>query len=806
MFEVMKRDGRIEKFNPIKIEKVVNTCKDSLDLSLDNFYNKFQIGLKSGIKTSEIQRTLINTAISMIQSEKNKRNWSIFANRLILVDFKKQMKVDREFKYKVPVNKFGVFEKFEDYIQHLQKYVKKGIYSEKLLSIPKDVLEVTYNKIFIENWINPLWNIKHMQTQKFINTYLVEVNNKPIEIPEEVWYLQSLLGFLPSYEQYLISKEEYINKVLEFYDHLSNFRIIPATPQMLNLRKSNGNLSSCFITNVDDSTESITEVAKIVTEISRNGGGVGLDLTLLRPSASAIRNNFGKANPIVAWMKLYEVIIRVFNQLGKRAGSLTPALKIWHKDSLTFLDAINLDISSDPTMTPKDLNIQVVIPGIFWKYHNQRKPWYVYDRHEIVDILEHKDLDLYEAITDEEYERILKDLEKLIEENKLKNYRKLKTTEVLKKIMYYFSRKGLPYLVFEDNVNKYSSFTEKIQCTNLCVENFSPFDIRKEMIHTCNITNVNILQLAKDGYFEDDNKLKNFIFLLYEYMDNLLDITTNPVEQSRNHNQYYRTVSAGFLGLADMFVYYSLKDNKYYGYKYKTRARDDSTLDLIDRTIGKFAIYAVYASILLAKDRNPCLAYVEGKTKYHKNIILGRYNLGDLTEPTNDYFKLHEKFGNIIEDISSNLKEYGIRNSMLLNCPPNTSTSILAGVSAGVMPQYSDIHIEDQQTGLFVNFVEYYDNLLLYDIYTTNFTNMQDYESLINVIAQIQKWIDSGISFELVVNHNYFKSSEELTILYLNIIKLSHKLGIKALYYWRHIIDDIDVSSGQKVECESCSN
>jgi len=810
MFEVIKRDGRVEPFNPKKIEKVIKVCAQGLNIDLKKFEEKLALFLKPRMTTWEIQHNLITAAISLIVTEENKEDWSRFANRLILVDFKKEIRVRREKKYKTDVTRYGFFVKFEDFYRFLKEYIDKGIYSKLFLKIPKEVMEELYYTIFDkDNFSNPLWNkAKHMQTQKFIKSYLTEENNFPIELPEEVWFLQSLLGFLPSVLNYGRDWNYYKQKVLKHFEYLSEFLIIPATPQMLNLRRAKANLSSCFILDVNDNTESIVHTQSQIAQISRNAGGVGLFIGKLRPSGSWIKGNKGKANKITDWIKIYEATVNAFNQQGKRKGSITVALPVWHKDIIDFLEVIDLDIGEIPKKSP-DVFTQVVIPDFFFKYVNENKPFYLIDIYEITHILGRKDLDLIE-VYGEEAERRYNEIVKLIEEGKVQNYRKVNPREILRKIFYYWGRKGLPYIFFEDNANKPSPFEEKIYSANLCVENFSPFrntnpedlycipDGELGYIHTCNITNVNLLKLYKEGYLKDLQKLKEFVFHLYEYMDNLIDITDLPVKESKKHNSLYRTVTAGFMGLADLFVAKSVEDGKYYGYRFTSRrANPEDTLSLIRETFGRFAFLAVLASTELAKERGKAQAFE--RTKYSNGIVLGRYHLKEEKDRT----LIKELIGDEnLKRLEENLTSYGIRNTLLLNCPPNTSTSILAGVSAGIVPAFSLTQVEDQQTGLFVNFVLLYQYKWFYDTYT-NFSSFEDYEDLTTVIGEIQKFIDSGISFEITVNHNHFDTPEKLTRLFALVLKVSRQKGIKALYYWRHILKDKTVGIE---ECESCAN
>jgi len=819
---VIKAGLRKEPFDFTKIEKVVKRAAEGLNVDVQKLYQKLSLPQRGEVKSTEIQRSLVAAATALVVTEENKEDYSTLAARLLLVHFKKQMRLKRqrflaqklglsEEEAKRLVNRYGLFERFEHFALHVRELVKKGLYHpllEKLLSLP--ATKELYEELLGKGFKNPLWQkgVRHSQVQKFIRSYLIEEGSEPVELPEEVWFLQSLMGFALSLK--LKGEEHFKRRVRDHFEHLAGFRIVPATPQMLNLRRAKANLSSCFILDVKDNTESIVHTQSQIAQISRNAGGVGLYLGRLRPSGGWIKGNPGKANKVTDWVKIYEATVNAFNQQGKRKGSITVALPVWHKDLLDFLEVIDLDVGEIPKKSP-DVFTQVVLPEFFFRYHNQKGYVWLIDHHELTEVLGRKDLNLVEA-SGEALSRRYDEVFRLAEEGKLKNAKKVSTAEILRKIFYYWGRKGLPYVFFEDNANLYSPFEEKVYSANLCMENFSPFnntdpddlycipDEKLGYVHTCNITNVNLYRLYVDGILFDDEKLKNFVEHLYEYADNLIELTDVPVKESKRHNHRYRTVTAGFMGLADVFVLHSLKTGRYHGYRFKTRkGKPEDTLSLIDKIFGRFALFAVEASVKLAAERGRAPAFKD--TRYKDGVILGRYDLKDpKTRQKLDALVGKEGFS---QKLYLELKKHGIRNTLLLNCPPNTSTSILAGVSAGVMPVFNVVHVEDQQTGAFVHFAPLYKNALLYDPYA-RFCSIEDFDSLTDVVARIQSWIDAGISFELVVNHNCFDTPEKLTRLYASVLSFARKKGVKGLYYWRHVLKDKSVTSVE--ECESCAN
>jgi len=355
--------------------------------------------------------------------------------------------------------------------------------------------------------------------------------------------------------------------------------------------------------------------------------------------------------------------------------------------------------------------------------------------------------------------------------------------------------------------------------TGNCVESFSPFkntnpenekpnEQVKELgyIHSCNLFSLNLPNLYENGILFDDKKLKEVMRLVVRYMDNIIDISTPPVEEIRNHNKLYRTIGIGFIGFADLMVKLSIDNNKLYTYRFTKKSNKnenlrkeykDRIMNLVKKVFGRIAFYSIYASVELAKERGAFKKFKD--TKWNKGILLSRYDITKLS--IND---IQEIFGNIplcdIQDIVSAITKVGIRNSMLLNCPPNTSTSIYAGVSASILPVFNLFSMESQKNATYLTFPKYVEFPLFYDIYSQY--DLEDMKDIIEIIAEIQKYIDSGISFEYPININIIKK-ENLPEYMFTIFKLSNELGIKALYYGRPITTQ---GKKEKDSCVACAN
>jgi Ribonucleotide reductase, alpha subunit len=136
----------------------------------------------------------------------------------------------------------------------------------------------------------------------------------------------------------LKKKEKRLSIAKEIYNEIAGRKISLATPILINLRRPNGNLSSCFVSAVDDSLDSIFYNVNAIAQISKNGGGVGVNLSRIRATGSEIKKTPNASGGVIPWIKIINDTAVAVNQLGKRAGAVTAALDIWHLDIEDFLE------------------------------------------------------------------------------------------------------------------------------------------------------------------------------------------------------------------------------------------------------------------------------------------------------------------------------------------------------------------------------------------------------------------------------------------------------------------------------------
>jgi ribonucleoside-diphosphate reductase alpha chain len=555
--------------------------------------------------------------------------------------------------------------------------------------------------------------------------------------------------------------ETRIKFVKEVYNALSLRKISLATPFLANLRKG-GNVASCFIIAVEDDIDSIFDNIKRVALISKNGGGLGIFLGYLRSKGDDVNGYENAAGTVVQWIKILNDTLVAVNQGGKRAGAGTIALPIWHNDILDFLDM--QAEHGDPRMKAYDVFPQVCIPDIFMERDRNKEPWVTFSPFEVKKKLGIDVRGLHGQAFTDAYLKI----EKAAEAGVLTITRKFNNArDLMKIIMRIQFETGLPYISFTDTINEYNPNKGDtnghvgIPCVNLCTESFSNVK-PDELGHVCNLASIVL------GNIKDMKELGKISALTTRILDYGISLTNAPDTITGAHNQRYRTIGIGLQGLHDHLAkeYLNFRD-----------------LDYIREIAECVEYHAALSSVELAKRFGSFDAFEHSEWKNGNRVskfaehASGKYDWAYLQEQIN---------------------QFGMRNSQLTSPAPNTSTSIYMDSSASVLPVYDAFLSEDNKNGKLVVVAKFLkDNPLAYGKTFSKHTATE----IIDVVAELQKFIDTGCSMELIFDQR--KESFNAKELY-DAIHYAHSKKLKAIYYIRTIKKNATVDSAIKAEEENC--
>ncbi|MEH2392842.1 MAG: ribonucleoside-diphosphate reductase subunit alpha [Nostoc sp.] len=735
---VIRRDGSTTPLEINKIRTVVNWACCGLSTNSIALEAHLTTRLRPGITTREIQDNLIRCALDLCSPEEP--DWRQVAGRLHIWSLWKEITVSRGYQYGY-------------YARTVHFKVLEEQYDRRILTYSPEELEIA------NTWINPDWDADYDYAGAVLLTKRYLLAN---ELPQEAFLTCALL---------IASVETPDNRLIwakQFYEALANRQISLATPILANLRIPNGSLASCFITAMDDNLESIFGGIHDAARISKNGGGVGVNLSRIRATGSWVMGKANASGGVVPWIKLLNDTAIAVNQGGRRAGAVTVSLDVWHMDLPEFLEMQTE--SGDGRRKAYDVFPQLVVSDEFMRRVAADTEWTLVDPYEVRIRL---GIELA-TLWGEAFERAYLQIEASLD-NSITLYKRVNARLLLKQVMRTQLETGMPYLWFKDTANRANPNQHQgyIPGGNLCQESWSNVKPGEEA-HTCNLVSINLANLENEQRAE-------ICQIAVRILDNTIELTSPPFAASATHNAKYRTIGVGCMGLADWLA---------------KRHLTYTHLQEISDLFEDIGYYCTAASMELAKERGAYPAF--GGSEWSKGHLIG-------AKPV-DWFKQHASLPERFLQLSQDIKQHGIRNSHITAIAPNTSSSLVQGCTASVLPVYSKFFYDLWAKGSVPIAPPYIRDHLWF--YVENKT--LDQKKVVRAIATIQQWIDTGISMELLFNLNagvYFPDEPDRSLTALDIFEtlmLAWELGCKAIYYIRTVQKDSFKESNE--QCVACAN
>jgi ribonucleoside-diphosphate reductase alpha chain len=733
--EVIKRNGRSAPLDVTKIRKVVNWACAGKDVNSIALEAGLKTRLRHGITTREIQDNLINCALEMCNE--NEPDWRYVAGRLHIWSWWKDTLASRGYNY-------------GNYAQTVKNFLEQEKYDRRILTYSEAQLQEA------NRWINPDWDLDYDYAGTVLLTtrYLL-----PEELPQEAFLTCALL--LAMVEK----PENRLNYARQFYQEIASRRISLATPILANLRVPHGSLTSCFIVSIEDNLESIFQEITNTARVSKNGGGVGVNVSRIRATGSSVMGKKNASGGVIPWIKLLNDTAIAVNQGGRRAGAVTVGLDIWHLDVPEFLEMQTEN--GDQRRKAYDVFPQLVIGDEFMRRVEHKQEWTLVDPYEVKENLGIELASLWGQEFDEAYRLVEANLERQIT-----LYKKVNARDLFKQIMRSQVETGMPYLAFKDTINRANPNKHDgyIPGVNLCTESFSNVSPDK-YAHCCNLVSLNLANIEAEN-------LESVCSLAVRILDNTIEITQPPFADAKQHNERYRTIGVGAMGLADWLAKQKLT--------YKN-------LEQISHLFEDIGYYCTSTSMLLAQERGAYPAFAG--SDWSQGLLIG-------CKPV-EWFEEHAHDKPRWRKLAQDIQQFGIRNSHITAIAPNTSSSLVQGCTASVLPVYSRFFYDKWAKGTVPIAPPYINEQFWF--YQEN-KNLNQIE-VVNAIATIQQWIDTGISMELLFNLNqgvYFPDEPDRAIkakdIFATLVQ-AWKKGCKAIYYVRIVQRD-----SFKEECTACAN
>ena len=559
--------------------------------------------------------------------------------------------------------------------------------------------------------------------------------------------------------------------VKRFYDMLSKLQVTMATPTLSNARKPYHQLSSCFIDIVPDSLNGIYRSIDNFAKVSKFGGGMGMYFGKVRASGSAIRGFEGAAGGVIRWIRLANDTAVAVDQLGVRQGAVAVYLDVWHRDLPEFL---NLRTNNgDDRMKAHDVFPAVCYPDYFWEQarDNIEGDWYLMCPHEILTVKGYALEDCYGEAWKEKYLDCVQD-------DQIKK-RVVPIKDIIRLIIKSAVETGTPFTFNRDHVNRMNPNGHKgmIYCSNLCTEiaqNMSGIEEVEERVETVNGETV-VVTVTKPGEFvvcnlaslslghlnvEDGEEIADITKCAVRALDNVIDLNFFPVPYAKINNEKYRPIGLGVSGYHHMLA------------KQGISWESEQHLQFVGDVFSKIHYAAIEASSEIAKEKGS-YTYFEGS-----DWQTGKY-----------FDKRHlktEKWNQLREKV----KQQGLRNAYLLAIAPTSSTSIIAGTSAGLDPIMNRYFLEEKKNGLMPRVAP---ELSMETFWYYKNAHYIDQKWSVRACGVRQRHIDQAQSMNLYITNEYtFRKVLDLYI-------LAWEEGVKTIYYIRSKSLEVE-------ECEVCSS
>lgn len=787
MISILKRNGRREALDISKIQKYTSAAVKGLtNVSQSELEVDAQIQFRDGITSREIQETLIKTAVDKIDIDSP--NWTFVASRLFLYD---------------------LYHRVNGYTGYgpLKEYFERGEAAGRILLGLRD----KYDMEELDKYIEPERDLQfnYLGVKTLYDRYLIkDKHGDPIELPQHMF--MAIAMFLAQNET------DHMGWAKKFYDMVSKFEVMLATPTLSNARTPRHQLSSCYIGSTPDNIEGIFDSYKEMALLSKFGGGIGWDWTQVRSMGAAIDGHKNAAGGTVPFLKITNDIAIAVDQLGTRKGAIAVYLEPWHMDVNDFLDLKKN--SGEERRRAHDLFPALWINDVFMQRVQDDAIWTLFDPDQTKELTE-----LHGEAFAKRYHELEHD-ESIIKEH-------IKAKDLWRKILTSYFETGSPFLCFKDSANKANPNDHYgvIRSSNLCTEIFQNtepnrylikvkfndgniltyeedeivvmdsgiskpakkitaldfidgrgiFIVEKEKIDgataVCNLGSVNLSRVHTK---EDIDRI---VPIAVRALDNVIDLNFYPLEKVKRTNLRSRSIGLGVMGEAQMLA----ESGIIWG--------SQEHFDKIDEVMEAISYNAISASSDLSIEKGNYPEFEGSKWSrgimpmdHAKPEVLNLIDRGGLFAPNYEWDALRAK-----------VKSQGMRNGYLMAIAPTSSISILTGTTQTIEPVYKRKWFEENLSGLIPVVVP---NLSpeTWGYYTPAYD--LDQTILVKAAAIRQKWIDQGQSL------NIFITLDKASGKYLNeIYMLAWRLGIKSTYYLRSQSPETATDTQDRsMECVGC--
>ncbi|MDO8499727.1 MAG: ribonucleoside-diphosphate reductase subunit alpha [bacterium] len=757
---VTKRSGATQPFSLKKIQNTLKSAAGKLadQVDIDLLAKQCESEAFDGMSTDKISESLIYSVRALVEKDPA---YSKLASLLLLRRLNKQVIGPDNIDHKnIEAGYRAAF------AQNIHTAIKVKRLDKRLGDFDLERLAAALKPERDELF----W---YMGAQTLVDRYLITNTDTklPLETIQAFWMRVGMGLALNE-----IDKEGW---AIKFYDLISQLFFVPSTPTLFHSGTDHSQMSSCYLTTVEDDLTHIFKCIGDNAQLSKWSGGLGNDWTNLRGTGSFIKGTGVESQGIIPFLKIANDTTAAINRSGRRRGATCAYLEMWHYDIESFIELRKN--TGDERRRTHDMDIANWIPDLFIQRVKADADWTLFSPDETPD-LHH----IYGAKFKVAYEGY----EAAAAEGKIHSFKKVKAKDLWKKSLSMLFETGHPWVTFKDpcNVRSPQDHVGVIHSSNLCTE--ITLNTSAEETAVCNLGSVNLARHITLGKL-DTRQLKETVTIGMRMLDNTIDVNFYPTVEARTSNMRHRPVGMGIMGFQDALFLMSID------------FASERMVKFADQSMEVISYYAYLGSADLAREKG---AYQTFRGSKWDRGILPLDTIALLEKERGEMIPVDRNMSLDWTPVREAIRAHGLRNSNCLAIAPTATISNIAGAFPSIEPIYKNIYVKANQSGDFTVI----NNYLIEDLKKINLWSEQmikklkffdgDVEKIDEIPLEIKnrykesfqvspqwlikaaaargKWIDQSQSLNL-----FYKgaSGREISDIYL----YAWEMGIKTTYYLR---------------------
>ncbi|MBS3107219.1 ribonucleoside-diphosphate reductase subunit alpha [Candidatus Woesearchaeota archaeon] len=754
---VKKRDGRTVLFDLNKVRHTIERVSQGYEKSIDPGLISRELikNIYDGVSSEEIEKALILATVPFIEKDPA---YSKVAARLY------QQRIYKEVIGRSISPELLDIAYRDAFISGLKKTAASGMMDARMLEFDlrklSEGLRTERDDLF-----------EYLGLQTLYERYFIKIEEKRIELPQAFW-MRVAMGLA-------LLEGEKEKRALEFYEVLSTLRFVSSTPTLFHSGLTRPQLSSCYLTTVEDDLTHIFKSLGDHAQLSKWSGGLGNDWTPIRSTGAHIKSTNVESQGVIPFLKIANDVTVAINRSGKRRGATCAYLETWHLDIEDFLDLRRN--TGDERRRTHDMNTANWVPDLFMKRVLENGKWTLFSPDEAKDLH-----DLYGRKFEERYAHY----EQMALRGGIKKVKTVEAQKLWRKMLTMLFETGHPWITFKDpcNIRSPQDHAGVIHSSNLCTE--ITLNTSRDETAVCNLGSINLERHVYDGDVDKD-LLAETVAVAMRMLDNVVDLNFYPTVEAQNSNMKHRPVGLGLMGFQDAL------------FKLDIPFESQEALTFSDRLMEFISYHAILTSSHLAKEKG---AYESYKGSKWDRGIFPIDTLALLEKERGLPLEISKDSAMDWAPVREHVKKHGMRNSNCMAIAPTATISNISGCFPCIEPIYKNIYVKSNISGEFtvvnkyliedlkklglwndemLEQLKYYDGNVqliagipqqIKDKYKEAFE--MDPEWLIRITAARGRWIDQSQS------HNIFMqgtSGKKLSDAYF----MAWRAGLKTTYYLR---------------------